>query len=248
MTKRPTPSHTLLATALIALVTVSGCKMSFKEAMQRPLDSVTGMHSAKQKRLATAAAAAIAAGKEDEALIKYKKLHAKHKWDHDIALNYAQLLRKAGHASKAVSVLSPLADSSDATHLFETEYAACLIADGQFEQGETRLRDILEDNAATDMHADAYNLYGVSLDARGQHKEAEVMFRKALDTWPEGGDVTSVMNNLALNLAHNGQFDESLNMLRKAQVMSPHNKRVAENIEIVGKLRNAIVPKAPASR
>ena len=78
---------------------------------------------------------------------------------------------------------------------------------------KTALNQVLEDKKTARFHADAYNLLGLVLDAKNQHKEAEQNYRQALDGWK--GDPTSVMNNLGLCLAAQGQFDESLMMLRQ---------------------------------
>ena len=124
-----------------------------------------------------------------------------------------------------------------------TEYAASHIALGDFAKGEETLNRVLENSKAAPWHNDAYNLMGVSMDAQGEHKEAEQLFRMALDGWQ--GDPSSVMNNLGLSLAAVGRFDESLDILRKALVMSPAKSEIARNIQIISDLRGAVIPKAP---
>ena len=59
-----------------------------------------------------------------------------------------------------------------------------------------------------------------------------------MDLWI--GAPVNVMNNLALNLAHQGYFDDSLNLLRQALVMEPDNDKVAANIDFVRGLQQAV--------
>ena len=152
---------------------------------------------------------------------------------------------------QAARILAPFAegkrkDSARAPlPMLKNEYAAALIETGKFDKAQEMLRSVLEDPAQSEFHPDAGNLTGIALDAQGHHKEAEKMFRRALDGWK--GDPTSVMNNLSLNLASQGMFDEALTTLRRAQLMAPHKTEIARNIQIVSDLRDAVVPKAPVS-
>ena len=125
------------------------------------------------------------------------------------------------------------------------EYAAASIETGDYDLAENLLNKVLEDKKAAPFHADAFNLLGIALDAKGQHKEAEQSYRQALDGWK--GDPTSVMNNLGLCLASQGMFDESLTTLRKALIKAPHKEEIARNIKMVSDLRKSFVPKAPIS-
>jgi len=239
----------ILAAALLMCLALGGCKTSQSNPFTRPLDGALGHRGESEARLSTAAAAAIAEGKADEALDKYQTLHLHHPNNPEIAVNYAQLLRKTGKADKASDILSGFVLTKnghpleDADPLVLNEYAASRIALGDFAGAEKTLDRVLEDEKAKKFHNDAWNLMGVALDARGQHKEAEEMFRQALDGWK--GDPTSVMNNLALCLASEGMFDESLSTLRRALVMAPGNEEIAHNIQLVEQLRDAVVSKAP---
>jgi len=214
------------------------------------LDSVQGRRAHTERRLATEALDAIAAGKTAEALLSYEKLYKRSPRNREVAVNYAQLLRKSGRPEEALAVLRPFAeaktkDKDGGAALVKNEYAATLIALGRFEEAQAILDGVLTDARAAAFHADASHLAGIALDAQGHHKAAEKLFRQALDGW--NGDPTSVMNNLALNLASQGKFDESLNLLRKAQLMSPEKTEIARNVQIVNDLREAVVPTAPVN-
>lgn len=242
--------------SIVFLLAVPGCKATSTPIVGTAIDNLTGNRDAIEGRLSTEAAMAIAQGKTEEALKLYEKIYtdphsmplaSTHYRNQDIALNYAQLLRKTGSPQRALEVLSPIAETrrgkieSDAEPIVLNELAAIYIDLGHLKEAEPLLKRVLEDKKAQDFHADAYNLFAVSLDAQGQHKKAEQFFRKALAMWK--GDPTSVMNNLSICLASQGKFDDSLTMLRQALVMSPNKQEIAHNIQIVTDLREAVLSK-----
>lgn len=237
---------------LVALAALTACSAS--KSMMEPVDSMRGMKAATHQRLSTAAADAIAAGKTEEALALQASLYKQHPHDRGIALTYAQLLRKTGKPAEAVKVLTPFASfhsrsndsnqvtiyTSDAVVL--NELAAAHIATGNFDAAEKLLTRVLDDKSAAPLHADADSLMGIVLDARGDHKAAEQAFNRALQGW--SGDPTPVMNNLALCLAAQGKFDDALDTLRRALVISPNDKQeIARNIALISDLRGAVVAK-----
>jgi Flp pilus assembly protein TadD len=235
--------------SLAALLAMGGCKPRDTPFTGKAINSITGMPVETEKRLSTSAANAIAAGKTDEALALYEKLYADNHRDPDIALNYAQLLRKSGQAEKASKILGPYVEADNgevrrnAPPVMVNEYAANKIELGAFDSAETLLTSVIEDKRAADFHADAYNLMGVARDAQGQHKEAELDYQKALDGWK--GDPTSIMNNLGLCLANQGMLDDALAMLRQALIRAPQKEEIAQNIQMVTELRKSIVPLPP---
>lgn len=241
----------MTAVSLIALMGVAGCKTAANApVVGAALDSLAGKYTDTERRLSTSAAFAIAEGRTDEALALYERLYkhthsgfsAPDKGSKDIALNYAQLLRKTGDAKKAITVLTPYVKTRRGNWLKKNvdpvmlnEYAASSIEVGNFSTAEKLLNRVLEDKKAAKFHADAYSLLGVSLDAQGQHKAAEQSYRKSLEKLK--GDQTSVMNNLGLSLASQGKFDESLKILNQALVMAPGKQEIAQNIRIVNDLK-----------
>ncbi len=248
--------HCMTAISLVLLLAMTGCKTADTPLAGKAIDSLTGQHDATEERLATAAADAVIAGKTEEALTHYEQLYtnpnmgvfkAANYRNEDIALNYAQLLRKTGKAQRAATVLAPLVQSrrgglkSNAPPIILNEFAAVHIELGNFEKAEEVLNEVLDKSRSKAFHADAHNLMGISLDAQGKHKEAEKSFRLALQDWK--GDSTSVMNNLAVCLASQGLFDESLSTLRQALVMAPDKREIAQNIEIVSEIGQSLLPK-----
>lgn len=235
----------------LAAFLLSACAAHNDVAVGDPVNDLQGQRAATERRLATAATDAMTAGKTGEALVSYEKLYQRDSRNPDVAVNYAQLLRRSGKAGQAVKVLKPYAEGSRKASsraplpMLKNEYAAALIETGKFAPAEKMLQSVLSNPADSEFHPDASHLNGVALDAQGKHTEAEKYFRQALDGWR--GDATSVMNNLALNLASQGKFDEALTILRKAQIMAPAKTEIARNIQIVSELRDAVVPKAPVS-
>jgi Flp pilus assembly protein TadD len=234
---------------LLALLLLSACKTD--TLLGKPVDSMMGRRDAREARLATAANEAIENGRTAEALALYAEYYSHNKGDETIVVNYAQLLRSTGDTQRALEVISPLVRGAEGTRwenvsaLARNEYAAILIARGDFAEAEKALNAVLEDQKAIAFHNDAWNLMGVALDAQGQHREAEQMFRQALDGWK--GDPSSVMNNLGLCLASEGLFDEALTTLRKALVLAPKKSEIAKNVQIVSDLRDKVVRKPPGA-
>ena len=250
--------HTIVLSLALLLI-AAGCKATDTPLAGKAIDSLTGKSAAAEERLSTAAVNAIAEGKADEALTLYARLYARNnegffnpdRAHQEIALNYAQLLRKTGKAQRALVVLAPFVETRSgaikygADPIVLNEYAAGSIELGNLEKAEKILNSVLENEDALNFHADACNLLGIVLDAQGGHKEAEQLFRKSLDSWK--GDATSVMNNLAISLANQGLFDESLTTLNQALIISPDKQEIARNIQIVQDLRQSLVPKPKAS-
>lgn len=239
------------AIALTALVTLAACAPQQNAQMalagkHSAIDSMQGKNVETVERLSTAAQDAIAEGKENEALVLYKRLYLEEPKE-DVAVNYAQLLRKTGEPKKASEVLAKFVKDKKGKKgengLVLNEYAATQIALGNFDEAAAKLDRVLADGSAAAYQPDATNLKGVALDAQGRHKDAEAMFRVAMEGWE--GNPTSVMNNLALCLANQGRFDEALDILRRALVMAPDKQEIARNINLIGDLRTNVVPAAP---
>lgn len=248
--RAPRRAATFASLGLMALL-MGACAAANDPHVGAPIDSLQGQRAATERRLATSAADAMQAGKTQEALVSYEKLYQRSSYNPDVAVNYAQLLRRSGKADQALTVLEPFArgtrkDSPRAPRaMIKNEYAAALIETGKFKEAEPVLESVLNDAKLAEFHPDASNLLGIAHDAQGHHKTAEKFFRQALDGWK--GDPTSVMNNLGLNLASQGMFDEALTTLRRAQIMAPAKTEIARNIQIVNDLREAVVPKAPVN-
>lgn len=152
--------------------------------------------------------------------------------DPAIATEYARALREMDYLNRASIVLSPFARKEDGPLEAKNEFAAIQLALGNYVVAEDFAKQVI---IADDKNAQAFQYLGIALDAQGMYEEAERAYRKGLDTWE--GDPTSIMNNLALNLATQGYIDESVKILEKAQSIAPNRMEVERNLRIVRTLQ-----------
>lgn len=214
-----------------------------------PVEELTGGNQRAEVRLATKAQTAILEGRSNEALKSYEyKFKKSAVLSDDTLLNYSQLLRNSGKPRTAIKLITKYALDSDGnvredfSPVLLNELAANRIENGEFKEAANVISKVLENNELSEFHADAHNLLAISLDAEGNHSQAEVNFRLALEAWR--GDVTSVKNNLAVCLASQGKFDEALMHLRQALIQAPNKEEISKNIELINSLRESIIPKA----
>jgi Flp pilus assembly protein TadD len=244
---KKSPMNKIHVIALACLLTLGACKTD--GSLEDPANSLLGMKDETEAHEIKAAEDALASGNTKDALELFRVVHEKKPKNAKITLRYAQLLRRNGNPKAAAAILSRHTvdmmgnPKTGASPAMLVELAAADIALGDFNGGEKALNAVLEDQKASALHTEAYNMMGVVLDAKGQHKDAEDMYHQALAGWK--GNPASVMNNLALSLANQGLFDQSLTTLRKALVIAPDKQEVARNIQIVSDLRDNIVPAAP---
>ncbi len=153
--------------------------------------------------------------------------------DPEAAYNYAQSLRENGRAQRAAIVLGPFVqDGKSQNAAIVAEYGAIQAAMGSYTEAGQYARKAI---ALNPKFGQAYHVLGISLDAQGQHEEAEQAFRSALENWQ--GDPTPVLNNLGLNLAAQGFLDEAVETLRKAVALSPDRTEIERNLRIVSALQ-----------
>lgn len=149
-----------------------------------------------------------------------------------IATEYAKALREMDYLNRASIVLSPFARDADGSLEAKNEFAAIQLALGNYVVAEDFAKQVI---IADETNALAFQYLGIALDAQGMYEEAERAYRKGLDTWE--GDPTSIMNNLALNLATQGYIDEAVEILEKAQSIAPNRIEVERNLRIVRTLQ-----------
>ena len=148
------------------------------------------------------------------------------------AVQYARVLREFDYINRAAIILRPFAQETQSPAAAKAEYSAIQLALGNYIEAEQYAQNALLQDAES---YDAYHYLGIALDAQGQHEEAERAFRKGLDHWQ--GDPTPIMNNLALNLAAQGYFSESIALLEKAITLSPERVELTRNLRIVNTLK-----------
>ena len=207
----------------------------------------TGTPSAETSRsakidsaLERAARTAAAQGERNQSSSYLEKIYKRNTDDPVAATNYAAALREADYLDRAALVLAPFADDPASPSEAKTEYAAVMLAKGDYERAEKYAQKaVLQDET----NGRAYHYLGIALDAQSMHPEAERAFRKALDYWE--GDPTSIMNNLALNLAAQEHLTEAIEILYKAQSVSPNKREVERNLRIVTALMESQSGRAP---
>ena len=175
-----------------------------------------------------AAQSAAANGQTEEQLALLEKVYKRNSADPYAAYKYAAALRHADYLTRASMVLSPFAMKDKAPTEVYAEYAAIQLELGEYDKAEKFSQQAV---LADDKNYKGYHYLGLALEAKGKHVEAERAFRKALDYWQ--GDPTTVMNNLALNLTAQGNVDEALEILQKAQQLAPDRPEIERNIRII---------------
>lgn len=179
-----------------------------------------------------------------ESLATIEKLYKQDSMNPNLAVRYSRSLRENGRMTRAAMVLNPLMEiPKTKTSAVVTEYAAVQATMGNYEVAEKNARAAVLMNPNS---AQAYHVLGISLDAQGFHKQAEVAFRKALDGW--SGDPSPVLNNLGLNLAAQGFLDEAISTLRRAAALSPNKQEIERNLRIVQALQVQPGTSAPSTR
>lgn len=176
-----------------------------------------------------AATTASKTGSQSAKLIALEKKYKRASDNPKNALAYGRALRHAGYLNRAAIVLSPFSKMGEkAATGVNTEMSMIALGSGHYDMAEEHAKTaILQDPE----DYNAYQNLGIALDAKEMHPEAERAFRKGLEHWQ--GDPTSIMNNLALNLATQGFVDEAIEVLERAQALSPERIELERNLRII---------------
>ncbi len=235
-------------TCVLAAISLAACEPAvMKQEMDYSAANLNGFSQTTNDRLDSAAKQAARDGNITEAFHHYQKLYQNDARNPDTALAFAQVLRQMDNPDRAIIVLAPYIDikeKKDGTYITAEnpdillEYAASTLAVGRYERAEMLLQELLRTPEGMELAPQAHNLIGISLDARGMHEQAEPYYRESIEIWV--GNAVNPMNNLGLNLAHQGYFDEALTTLRQALVLEPSNQKVAANIDLVSDLKSSV--------
>lgn len=212
---------------LMATIALGGCQTL---GSKRLADDYTPP-SQEQRMDAAIEKAAINASRGGSAparLIALEKQYKRNSTDGAYALAYAQGLRQAGYLNRASAILEPFAKKETAVASAKTEMSMIALGLGNYVSAEKFAQDAIL-QSPTDHFA--YQNLGIALDAREMHPEAERAFRKGLEYWE--GDPTTIMNNLALNLATQGFIDEAVEVLERAKALSPDRIEIERNLRII---------------
>lgn len=225
-----TASHFALLISASALI--SACQTTGTPGNTASSSSGFDHMSRLDSALARAAHSASASGNSGQSLAILEKIYTRNSEDEKAAVEYAAALRDAGHLTQANMVLAPFANGASSSSLALSEYAALKIEMGEYESAQEYAQKAIKQDAT---NGEAHQYLGIALDAQEKYPEGEQAFRKALEHW--SGDPTAVMNNLALNLAAQGYFEEAFTILERAKALSPYKIEVERNLRIVRALQ-----------
>ncbi len=172
--------------------------------------------------------AAIASGSASASLLTLEKQYKRNAESPSYALAYAKGLRQSQFLNRAKMVLEPFAKEEPVAAGINTEMSMIALGLGNYNSAENYAQKSVLQNPED---YEAYQNLGIALDAKEMHPEAERAFRKGLEHWD--GDPTTIMNNLALNLATQGFIDEAIEVLERAQALSPDRIEIERNLRII---------------
>ncbi len=209
----------------VAAISLGACQTTGSDkALDAKATQTERIDSAMEKAAITASSK----GSKSATLFALEKQYKRNSDNPAYALSYAQALRHAGFLNRASIVLSPFAKGDDAPLGTKTEMSMIALGLGDYDMAEKYAQNAIIQNPSDHY---AYQNLGIALDAKEMHPEAERAFRKGLEHWQ--GDPTTVMNNLALNLATQGFIEEAIEVLEKAKALSPDRIEIERNLRII---------------
>lgn len=153
--------------------------------------------------------------------------YAKNPRNPDTAVNYARNLKAMGHKDQAVAVLQQASIYGSEHKGLASEYGRLAL-----EADQVGLAEKLLSRAEDPMKPDwkLVSAQGATLAKQGRHKDAIGYFERALVLSPNNA---SVMNNLAMAHAMNGEAPKAEDILRRAAEQPNANPRVRQNLALV---------------
>lgn len=142
------------------------------------------------------------------------------------ALQKAHQLRLAGKKAKALKTLDE-ADNSETAPALVKQRGMLALELGQLAKAEkllTRARDEFEPDWRV------HSALGATLSARGNQQAAQLELSKALKLAP---DHPSVLNNLALSYALDGNHDQAETLLRRASNDTKSKTKTKQNLALI---------------
>lgn len=214
----------LAATSLTACITTGKSTAPTTSMEEAALQKSDRVNAAFQK----AAENAAKKGNPAAALITLEQQYKRNSSDPIAALSYARALRHKNDLNRAYAVLEPFGRDKTSPSDVKTELSMISLGLGNYNSAEKYAQAAILQNPSDH---NAYQNLGIALDAKEMHPEAERAFRKGLEYWE--GDPTTIMNNLALNLATQGFIDEAISVLEKAKALSPDRIEIERNLRII---------------
>jgi Flp pilus assembly protein TadD len=143
------------------------------------------------------------------------------------AIAYARALRERGDAVQAMAHLDETAQVWPADRALIKERGLLALELGKMHKAEELLQQA-QDPSAPDWRV--HSALGTVLANRGQQREAQAQFARALALAP---DHPAILNNLALSYALDGKAREAEELLRKAEKNPGSKPQVRQNLALV---------------
>ncbi|MEN2494298.1 MAG: hypothetical protein TECD_00189 [Hyphomicrobiaceae bacterium hypho_1] len=161
----------------------------------------------------------------------YSKLYIADPKNKTNALNYASALRKAGHKNHAVSVLRTASAYHGMDIEFLSAYGRTTLAN---DQAAAAIKILAKADDPNRPDWRTVSARGTAFAKLGRYKDASYQFERALKLAPKN---PSVMNNLAMAKAANGDLKIAETLLSKASQMPIIDPKVKRNLAIVLRLQ-----------
>lgn len=208
----------------VAASQLSACQTLMETRPEREASQAERIDTA----IENAAINAAEQGSTSASLVALEKQYKRNAENPTYAIAYAKGLRHSQFLNRAKMVLEPFAKEDPAAAGAYTEMSMITLGLGNYNSAEKYAQKAVLQNPED---YEAYQTLGIALDAKEMHPEAERAFRKGLEHWE--GDPTTIMNNLALNLATQGFIDEAIEVLERAQELSPDRIEIERNLRII---------------
>jgi Flp pilus assembly protein TadD len=155
------------------------------------------------------------------------KEYARNPRNTDAAVNYAMNLKAMGNKRQAIAVLEQASVFNSDHRGLASEYGRLALEAGNVSLAE-KLLERADDPAKPDWRV--ISARGTVLSKKGSHRDAIPMFERALALSPNNA---SIMNNLAMAYAMNGEAPRAEEILKKASAVPGASTRVRQNLALV---------------
>ena len=174
-----------------------------------------------------------ARGNFTEAAAYYALLHHREPRNEAVAIRYAEALRRSGAARQSLAVLAPFAEPEIASPTALVAYAKANLTVKQTAAAVQAARWAVDADPA---YAEAYHVLGITLDAIGNHREAQAAYQSALANGI--GDSHRTLNNLAMSYAQSGELEQARASLMQAQELASEDQTVQANLTLISTMQS----------
>ncbi len=224
-----------LASTLALTLTLGACASGDVPALQ------LGADKPKASDIATSSTAGPSTAELEKATTYWGDQHAKNPRDAKAALAFARNLKALGRKPEALSVLQASYMLHSDNREFLSEYGRLALDQDQVgTAGELLAR--ADDPARPDWRI--VSARGTVLAKQGDFKQAIGFFERARSLAPRQA---SVLNNLAMAYAMDGQADRGEALLREAQGMGSDDPRLQKNMALLRELQKGTASPALAA-